>query len=259
VHDGRDCAGAADEAAAVINSSMARLAFPGGSAVGRSINLSTWLLGVRTVVGVVADVRNLETKAPPRPMIYTCAGSDRAGYGTIAMRVREGTPASALESELRSAVRALDPAQPVTRVMTVEQMVRDGMTSRWFDAMVIGALAAVALVLALGGLYAVTAYAVAQRTREIGVRMALGADRASVMKLVLRQGGLVAGVGIALGLAGALPLVRFVSAMLFDVQPTDPAVFAMVALLVAATAMLATFIPARRASRVDPMIALRAD
>ena len=259
VHDGRDCAGAADDAAAVINSSMARLAFSGGSAVGRSINLSTMLLGVRTVVGVVADVRNVQTKAPPLPMIYTCAGSDRAGYGTVGMRVREGTPASALESELRSAVRTLDPVQPVTRVITVEQIVRDGMTSRWFDAMVIGTLAAVALVLALGGLYAVTAYAVAQRTREIGVRMALGADRASVMKLVLRQGGLVAGVGIVLGLAGALPLVRFVSAMLFDVQPTDPAVFTTVAVLVAATAMLATFIPARRASRVDPMVALRAD
>ena len=259
LHDGRDCAGTADDSAAVINASMARLAFPGVSAVGRTIDLSGFLLGARTVVGVAADVRNVETKAPPMPMIYTCAGSYRAGYGTIAMRVREGTPASALEGELRSAVRAIDPAQPVTRVITVEQMVRNGMTSRWFDAMVISALAAVALVLALGGLYAVTAYAVAQRTREIGVRMALGADRTSVMRMVLRQGGLVACVGIVLGLAGALPLVRFVSAMLFDVEPMDPVVFATVAVLVAATAMLATFIPARRASRVDPMVALRTD
>ncbi len=175
------------------------------------------------------------------------------------MRVQEGTEASSLASALRGAVRAIDPAQPVTRVITVEQMVRDGMTSRWFDAMVIGALAALALVLALGGLYAVTAYGVAQRTREIGVRMALGADRVSVMKLVLRQGGVMAGVGIILGALAAIPLVKFVSAMLFDVQPTDPAVFGAVAVLVAGTAMLATFIPARRASRVDPMVALRAD
>ena len=259
LHEGRDCGGSADGSSAVINASMARHAFPGVSAVGRPLDLSGFLLGVRTVVGVSADVRNVETKAPPMPMIYTCAGSYRSEYGTVAIRVRQGTPASALEGELRSAVRAIDPAQPVTRVTTIEKLVRDGMTSRWFDAMVIGALAAVALVLALGGLYAVTAYAVAQRTREIGVRMALGADRTSVMTLVLRQGGLVAGIGIVVGLAGALPLVRFVSAMLFDVRPMDPVVFATVGILVAATAMLATFVPARRASRVDPMVALRSE
>ena len=259
VLEGRDCAGDADDTAAVVNASMARLAHPDGSALGRSLDLAKVGLGVRTIVGVVADVRNIQTKAPPLPMIYTCAGRERAGYGVIAMRVREGTAASSLAGALRGAVRAIDPAQPVTRVTTVEQMVRDGMTSRWFDAMVIGALAALALVLALGGLYAVTAYGVAQRTREIGVRMALGADRLSVMKLVLRQGGVMAGVGILLGALAALPLVKFVSAMLFDVQPTDPVVFGAVALLVAGTAMLATFIPARRASRVDPMVALRAD
>ena len=257
--EGRECAGTADETAAVINASMARVAYPQRSALGRQLDLPQMLLGSRTVVGVVADVRNLETKAPPRPMIYACAGSDRAGYGTVAVRVREGTPALSLAPELRSAVRAIDPLQPVTRVTTVERMVRDGMSSRWFDAMVIGALAGLALVLALGGLYAVTSYSVAQRTREMGLRMALGADRASVVTLVLRQGGTVVAAGVVLGVLGALPLVRFVSAMLFDVQPLDPAVFCAVAVLVTAVAMLATFIPARRASRVDPMVALRAD
>ena len=257
--EGRECAGDADDSSALINASMMRLAFPGASATGRAIDLSKWSIGVRTIVGVVADVRNIETKAPPLPMIYPCAGRERAGYGTVALRVREGTPAASLAPMLRTAVRAVDPAIPLTRVRTVEQMVRDGLSTRWFDAMVIAALAALALVLALGGLYAVTAYSVAQRTREIGVRMALGADRISVMTLVLRQGGVMIVAGLVLGVLAAVPLVRFLSAMLFDVPPLDPAVFLTVAVLITAIAMLATFIPARRASRVDPMIALRSD
>ena len=257
--EGRECAGDADGSAVVINASMARMAFPNRPALGQAVNLSVALDGSRTVIGIAADVANLQTKRPPLPMIYACAGPARTGYGDIALRVREGTPALSLAPVLREAVSAIDPAQPVTRVTTLAQLVRDGLSSRWFDAMVIVALAMLALVLALGGLYAVIAYSVAQRTREIGVRMALGADRASVMSLVMRQGGAMAGAGIVLGLLAALPLVRFVNAMLFDVQPFDPATFAIVAALVTLVALTATFIPARRASRVDPMVALRAD
>lgn len=259
VLDGRECAGAADESAVVINASMARLAFPQNAATGRPLDLSHVKMGVRTVIGVVADIPDLQTKAPQLPSVFSCAGGERAGYGDIALRVREGTPAASLAPALRSAVRAIDPALPVTRVKTVEQMVREGISSRWFDAMVIAALAALALVLALGGLYAVTAYSVAQRTREIGVRVALGADRAAVVKLVLRQAGAMIAAGVLLGVVAALPLVRFLSAMLFDVQPLDPAVFSVVAGLVAGVALLATFVPARRASQVDPMVALRAE
>ncbi|MEX2270464.1 MAG: ABC transporter permease [Vicinamibacterales bacterium] len=256
---GRECGGDAGESAVVINDSMARLAFPGRQAVGGSLNLATAGLGTPSVIGVSADVRNLETKAPPLPMVYACGGRDRAGYGVVALRVREGTPALALTPALRSAVARLDPAQPLTRIRTLEQMVRDGMSARWFDALVLAALAGLALVLALGGLYAVTAYAVQQRTREIGVRLALGADRGAVMRLVLQQGGVIVAIGVALGLAAGLPLVRLVRAMLFDVQPLDPAVFIFVGAAVICTALLATFIPAWRASRVDPIIALRAE
>lgn len=259
VLDGRECAGDADAAAVVVNASMARLAFPDRPATGGTLDLSTFNMGSRTVIGVVADVPSLETKAPPLPMIYECTGRERDGYGVIALRVRDDTPASSLAPALRGAVRAIDPAQPVTRVITVEQMVRDGLSSRWFDAMVIGALAALALVLALGGLYAVTAYSVTQRTREIGVRVALGADRASVMSLVLRQVAAMVGAGVLGGVLAALPLVRFLSSMLFEVQPLDPVVFGVVATLVIGVAMVATFIPARRASRMDPMVALRAE
>ena len=257
--EGRECAGDADGSAVVLNSSMARLAFPNRSALGQSLTLSAVMEGNATVIGIAADVPNMQTKRPQLPMIYSCAGPERTGYGDIALRVREGTPAMSLAPLLRETVRTIDPSQPVTRVTTVAQMVRDGVSSRWFDAMVITALAALALVLALGGLYAVIAYSVTQRTREIGVRMALGADRTSVMSLVMRQGGAMAGAGIVLGVLAALPLVRFVSAMLFDVQPFDPIAFIIVAVLVTLVALTATFIPARRASRVDPMIALRAD
>jgi ABC-type antimicrobial peptide transport system permease subunit len=191
--------------------------------------------------------------------VFTCAGGDRAAFATVALRARDDTAAADLAPALRTALRAIDPAQPVARLRTVEDMVRDGVSSRWFDAGVIAALSILALVLALGGLYAVTAYYVAQRTREIGVRMALGADHRAVISLVLRQGGILVVAGTCLGVLAAIPAVRFVNAMLFDVQPMDPVVFSGVSVLVAVVAMMATFIPARRASRVDPISALRAE
>lgn len=257
--EGRECAARADASAVVVNAAMARRAYGDASPIGEQLDLSPAYSGMRTVIGVAADVPDITTKAAPRPTVYTCAGSYKRAHGVVALRVRDDTPAMALGPALRSAVRTLDPAQPVSRLRTVEQMIYDGLSARWFDAAVIGALSALALLLALGGLYAVTAYSVAQRTREIGVRMALGADRASVMALVLRQGGLLVIAGTSLGLLAALPLVRLVTAMLFDVPPLDPAVFSAVAVLVAAVAMLATGIPAWRAGRVDPTVALSAE
>ena len=259
VLEGRECSGHADSNGAVVNESMARTVLHDQPVRGRTLDLSNVSLGVRTVVGVVADVRDIRTKALPLPMIYTCAGSERAGYGVIALRARQGTPAMSFAPQLRGAVRAIDPLLPLTRITTVEQMIREGMSSRWFDAMVIAALAGLALVLAIGGLYAVTAYSVAQRTREIGLRMALGADRATVMRMVLCEGSALVGVGTLLGGVAALPLVKFVSTLLFDVQPLDPAVFATVTIVITMVALLATFVPAWRASRVSPMDTLRAN
>jgi putative ABC transport system permease protein len=259
IQEGRECAGHADASGAVINAAMARRAYGARSPIGEPLNLATVGLGTRAVLGVAADVPDIRTKAAARPTVYTCAGTDRAASATVALRARGDEDAAALAAALRTAVRELDPAQPVSRVITVDQIVRDGMSSRWFDAFVIGALSTLALVLALGGLYAVTAYSVARRTREIGIRLALGADRATVMRLVLRQSGILVVAGTCIGVLAAVPLVRFVSAMLFDVQPLDPAVFSVVAVLVAAVAMLATLVPARRASRVDPMLTLRAE
>jgi predicted permease len=257
--EGRECSGRADASEAVINAAMARRAYGDRSPIGDQLDLSVASAGRRVIVGVAADVPDLRTRAAPLPTVHLCAGMDRGASGLVALRVREGTPPMTLAPALRGAVRALDPALPVSGVRTVEQMVRDGLTSRWFDAMVLAALSALALLLALGGLYAVTAYAVAQRTFEIGVRMALGADGASILALVLRQGGILVAAGTGLGLLAAVPLVRFVRTMLFDVRPLDPTVFGAVACAVVAVALVATLIPALRASRVDPVRALRAE
>ena len=257
--EGRECGGAADASAVVINRAMARRSYGDRSALGAQLNLGEVASGTRTVVGVAADVPDIRTKAAPMPTVYTCAGAERSGFATVALRAAPGAPLAPIATELRSAVRAIDPALPVGRVVTVEEMVRDGLASRWFDATVIAALSMLALILALGGLYAVTAHHVAQRTREIGVRMALGADRTSVLTMVLRQGGVLVLSGTCLGVLAAIPLVRFVASMLFEVQPLDASVFAGVAAMVTCVAMAATFIPARRASQVDPMAALRAE
>lgn len=238
---------------------MARTVLRDRPVLGQTLDFSKFGLGVRTVVGVVADVKDVRTKAPPLPMVFTCAGRARAGHGVVGLRPRQGVPAMSLVSALHGAVRAIDPLLPVTRVVTVEQLVRDGMSSRWFDALVIVTLAALALILALGGLYAITAYSVAQRTSDIGLRMALGADRAVVMRMVLREAGVLVAAGTLLGGLSAMPLVRFVDSLLFDVQPLDPTVFATVVVMVAVVAMLATSVPAWRASQASPMETLRAD
>ena len=257
--EGRECGGAADASAVVINRAMARRSYGDRSALGAQLNLGEVSSGTRTVVGVAADVPDIRTKAAPIPTVYTCAGAERSGFATIALRAAPGALLPPFATELRSAVRAIDPALPLGRVVTVEEMVRDGMSSRWFDATVIAALSMLALLLALGGLYAVTAHQVAQRTREIGVRMALGADRTSVLTMVLRQGGALVLAGTCLGMLAAIPLVRFVASMLFDVQPLDASVFAAVAAMVGSVAMAATLIPARRASLIEPISALRAE
>jgi putative ABC transport system permease protein len=259
VLQGRECADDRDGAAVLVNAAMARRIGGDQSALGQRLDLSNVGIGTREIIGVVADVPDIRTKAAPLPTLYACAGKDRAAFATLAVRGRRDTRAAALAAGVRSAMRSLDPAQPIARVTTVERMVREGLSSRWFDATVIAALATLALALALGGLYAVTAYSVAQRTREIGVRMALGADRWNVSALVLRQGGMLVLAGTALGLMAAIPLVRFVRAMLFDVRPLDPWVFGAVTVAVAVVAIVAILAPARRASRVDPMLALRAE
>ena len=171
--------------------------------------------------------------------------------------VRSAGDPSSLASSVRGAVQTLDINQPVYDVKTMNEVVSDSLSQRRFSMLVLGVFAAIALILASVGVYGVMAYSVSQRSREIGIRMALGAQTGSVLRLVLGKGMLLTGIGVIAGLVVALPLTRFISSLLFGVSATDLVTFASISLLIAFVALVACFLPARRAARLDPMIALR--
>ncbi len=209
----------------------------------------------RTVVGVVADVRQHELDRKPIPGVYLPYDQDAWANFTIAVR---GTgDAASMTGPIERAIHALDADQAVYAIRTMDEVVARSLAARRFTLMLISLFTAVALALAAVGVYGVIAYGVAQRTREMGVRVALGALPSDVVRLVVRDGMLVAGAGVAAGLLVALALAPVLKAMLYAVQPRDPATFLAVGGMVAAVALLASWIPARRASRVDPLEALR--
>jgi putative ABC transport system permease protein len=257
IRSGRECDGG-PERSAVVNERMARRAFPDRSPIGQRLSLSGE--GEFTVVGVAADVRPLRTNAPPMPMVFTCpAPGTAAAFGYVALRARGDTDAASLAPALRAAVAAVDPAQPIADVATLRQQIDDSVASRRFDTLLFGSFAALAFALSVFGLYAVTAYLVAQRSHEFGIRIALGAGRGAVVRLVLRQGLAPAVSGIVLGLLAALLLTRLLRTMLFEVEVLDGGVFTGVALLLTLVSIAAAIVPARRAVRVDPVVALRCD
>jgi ABC-type antimicrobial peptide transport system permease subunit len=171
--------------------------------------------------------------------------------------VRSESSAASIAGALREAVRGIDPNLPVASVRTMEELLDGTLSPRRFQMVLLGGFATVALTLAAIGLFGVMAYLVAQRTREIGIRMALGAERAQIFKLVLGHGMLLTGIGIAAGVGGALALSRVMSTMLFGVKPRDPLTFAATAAVLALAAFAACCLPARRATAVEPVIALR--
>ncbi|HEX8832495.1 MAG TPA: FtsX-like permease family protein, partial [Longimicrobium sp.] len=211
------------------------------------------------VVGVVGDERDDGVDRPVTaivywPLMHPSYGSSEMVYAVRSARA--GTPA--LVQELRQAVRAVDPALPLARVMTLEQIRATSMARTSFMMVMLGIAAGVALVLGVVGIYAVIAYIAAQRTREVGTRIALGATGSDVRRLFLRQGLTMTLGGIGIGIAGALMLTRVISAHLFGVGPMDPLTYAAVALGLTGVALLASYLPARRAARVDPIVTLRA-
>ncbi len=246
----------------LINESFAARYFPEEDPVGKRLRAPTPSLNwgdavpqVFEIVGVVRDVTFNGIGAPTEPAFYVPAWQFPRQDMSVLVRT-DGDPLS-LVSAVRSAVWALDADQPISSIRTLESLVAANISQPRFNMFLMGLFGAVALLLALVGVYGLLSYAVARRTHEIGIRMALGASPRNILGMVLRQGlGLVlAGVGI--GLAGAFALARFLESLLFGVAPTDPATFAAVAAVLAAVALLACYVPARRATKVDPMVALR--
>ena len=250
----------------VISEKMASTFWPNQDPVGQQIRLGGTGPGPdtlpRTVVGVVADVRHKGLDAETKTQMYlphTQFPSTDSNFAInrMSLVVRARTDPLMLAPAVRREIRALDPEIPVSRVRSMEQVLSASASVRELNVMLLSVFAAVALTLAALGIYGVMAYTVTQRTKEIGVRMALGASAVEVQRLVLRQGLLLVGIGVLLGALGAVALGRVLTSLLFGVSATDPAIYAAVTAVLAAVALLATYVPARRATRVSPMVALR--
>jgi predicted lysophospholipase L1 biosynthesis ABC-type transport system permease subunit len=208
-----------------------------------------------TVVGVVGDIRfsSLEWQAAPE-MFWASWQRPRSGMLLV---IRTESAPAALAPAVRAAIRSVDPEQPVALLRTLERIVDESVAPQHITMLLVGGFAGLALVLAGVGLYGVMSYLAAQRTHEIGVRMALGAQPSDVLRLVVRQAMVVALTGAAIGLAGALALTRLMASLLFGVTARDPLVFVTAPLVMLAIALAASFFPARRASKVHPLTALR--
>jgi putative ABC transport system permease protein len=240
---------------AIINDSFVRKFMRGQEPIGQRLNVGDGGPGPVEIVGVVKDIRHngLDTEAGAEmyfPYMQRC-------WGFLTLVVRTASNPSLMTSVVRKEVQLIDKDQPVHNVRTMDQLVTESVAQRRLSMMLLGIFASVALVLAAVGIYGVMSYSVSQRTHEMGIRMALGARRGDVLRLVVKQGMMLAVIGVAVGLAGALALTHLMSTLLFEIKPTDLPTYSGVSLLLTAVAVSACFLPARRATRVDPIIALR--
>jgi putative ABC transport system permease protein len=238
----------------VINQSMARRYWGTEDPIGTRVSLDGgdhWL----TIVGVVGDVKQYGLDRDAGNELYK--PWDALPFRDMRLVVRTAGDPSALGQRIRDVVRQLDPAQPVASIETLEQFRDDALASPRLTTILLVLFAAIALAVAATGLLGVIAFSVSQRTHEIAIRMALGAERARVLRLVVRQGLTLAACGLALGMIGALALANIMTSLLFDVGPTDPLTFVLVAIVLFGVAALACVLPAGRAIRISPIVALR--
>ncbi|HTV55400.1 MAG TPA: FtsX-like permease family protein [Terriglobia bacterium] len=240
---------------AIVNRAFVRIFFPGQSAIGQRVGLSrppsAWL----TIVGVVGDIRYQGLDRPNEAVVYTPFLQDPSPNISIIMRT--GPNPLTFAAALRAQVLAVDKNQPIFEVRTMEERIAETLGSKRFNMLLLTSFALLALVLAAIGLYGVVSYSVSHRTHEIGVRMALGARKGDVLGLVVGEGMILALVGVSLGIGGALGLTRLLASLLYGVKPVDPVTFVFTALILTFVAFLACYIPARRATKVNPMVALR--
>ena len=255
---GRDLTDADTESSpgvVMINQAMARRFWPHRNPIGQRITTDqrAWF----SVVGVVGDVRQNGLGAPPQPEVYLSYLQDTLQWPYVSMLVQTTSDPWKFLPAVEQAVWSVDKDQPVSNPRTMDQIRADSIAQPQVTALLLGLFAALALMLASVGLYGVVAQFVTKRTHDIGVRMALGAGRSEVLRMVLRNALLLVLAGMATGIAGALVLTRFLSSFLFGVRPSDPGTFAAVSALLIVVAVLASYFPARRATRVDPIVALR--
>jgi putative ABC transport system permease protein len=242
----------------VVNRTLARRFWPDESPLGKRLTLgeaeeNAWL----TVVGVVGDVKQQSLTSETRPQIYASHG--QVGLGDMALLIRTGLDPEVLAPAIRKSVIATDPGVPVSDVRSMTQVLNDSISTDRFRTHLLATFALLALALAAIGVYGVISYGVAQRSREIGIRLALGAPRAEIVRLVVGEGMLTVAVGIGLGVLAAMGLSRFLASLLYAVRPGDPSTFIAITTLLAAVALAACILPARRAMRLDPILTLKAE
>ena len=246
------------ERVVVIDDEMARRYWPDTDPIGKRIFFgaaSNPQIQYYTVVGVVGHAKQEALDAEDRVQLYFPYRQRAQGFMSVVLRT--DVPPETVIPAVRRAVQAVDREQPLSQVKTMEELLSESVGQRRLSMLLIAVFASVALALASIGIYGVMSYSVAQRAHELGIRMALGAARGNVLGLVLRQGMTLVLIGLALGIAGAFAVTRFLESQLFGVDPTDPATFTLVAVTLASVALVATLVPALRATRVDPLVALR--
>jgi putative ABC transport system permease protein len=243
----------------VVNKAFADKFFPGEDVIGKRITPGATDAGEKEmpheIVGVVGSAKLFALDAEPKP-IYYFPYKQLAWMPPVVM-LRTALPPRTLESAIRGQMAALDPLVPVFQVRTMDELLAAQVLEPRFHTLLLGCFAGIALLLTMVGLYGVVAYSVTRRTREIGLRMALGADRPTVLFMVLKQALLLVLIGLGLGMAGALAGGQLLRGMLYGIKPLDPTVLAVACCLIGLTGALAAYIPARRATKVDPIVALR--
>jgi putative ABC transport system permease protein len=244
----------------IISESFARQFWPGQDPVGQRIKLpASWYPGM-TIVGVAADVKKFALSDAPGPEMYVpYKQKPYPSLLTMSVVLRTTLTASSLANELREAVKSVDPELAIANLQPMEELVSLSMSAQRLSASVLGAFSAAALILTVIGIYAVVAFMVNERTSEIGIRLALGAQRSDILRLIFGQGTPLVGWGLAIGLTVALGLTRLLSSFVFGISATDPTTFALAPALLVMASSLAIYIPARRASRVDPVNSLRSE
>ncbi|MFP5263120.1 MAG: ABC transporter permease [Blastocatellia bacterium] len=239
----------------IINETLARRFFPGEEAVGKGLKITYGKPDTRRIIGVIKDVKHRALESESQEEIYVPYSQNPWSFMTVVART--DSDAKDMAAALKSEVWAIDRDQPIDSIKTAEQMIGDSVSRPRFYARLLGLFAGLAMVLAAVGIYGVISYSVTQRTHEIGIRMALGARQGEVLRMVVRQGLMLTLLGVVIGLAASLALTRLMSNLLYGVSVTDPATFLIVSLLLMCIAAMASYIPARRAAKVDPLEALR--